>query len=337
MDSAIHPRLHNLASWSERNAALTPLGDDTVRILLAEDEPGTRRLLEANLAQWGYEVVACADGAQAWELLGRDDAPRLALFDWMMPALDGVELCRRIRQQAREHYTYVILLTAKSRLEDLVEGMDAGADDYVTKPFDPHELKVRLRAGRRILELQAQLLEATEALRFQATHDPLTGLWNRGATLDILRRELARAERQTRPLAVVMADLDCFKQVNDTQGHLAGDTVLREVAHRMTASVRAYDSVGRFGGEEFLLIFPDCDGAQAGEAAERIRARIGEQAIDTPSGPAHTTMSLGVATTAEVPGADGAALLKASDEALYRAKAAGRDRVERIAAAVCAE
>src|SRR5262249_28674817 len=157
---------------------------------------------------------------EAWNILQSQDAPRLAILDWMMPGIDGIEICQRIRSAAREPYVYMILLTARTESQDVVDGMDAGADDYLTKPFNAHELRVRLRAGSRILELQEQLVHAREALRMQATHDGLTGLLNRSAILETLGDELARGNRDAQPVAVLLADVDRFKSVNDTYGHM---------------------------------------------------------------------------------------------------------------------
>src|SRR5580704_1147440 len=193
------------------------------RVLAAEDNPVFQSMLRSMLTKWGYDPVIARDGAEAWRALDAEDAPRLAILDWMMPGMDGVEICRRVRAAGREPYIYILLLTARTESRDLVDGMEAGADDYLTKPFIAHELRVRLRAGQRILDLQSELMATREALRVQATHDSLTGLPNRGAILDILQTELSRASRESRPLAVVMADIDRFKQINDTRGHQAGD------------------------------------------------------------------------------------------------------------------
>ena len=156
-------------------------------------------------------------------ILQTTDAPRLAVVDWVMPGMDGIQICREIRKQAKEPYIYLLLLTSKGRKEDLVVGMEAGADDYLVKPFDKHELKVRLRAGQRILDLQAELIASREALRIQATRDPLTGIWNRAAILDTLEVEIARSRREHAPVGVILIDVDRFKQINDTHGHQAGD------------------------------------------------------------------------------------------------------------------
>jgi two-component system cell cycle response regulator len=227
-----------------------------LKALIAEDNPGFRVAVERLLKKWGYDVVTAANGLEAWEILRKDDPPRLAILDWMMPALDGVEVCRRVRAQNREPYIYILLVTAKDTAEELIEGMEAGADEYLRKPVNTEELRVRLRAGRRIIDLQEELVRAREMLRKQATRDSLTELLNRGAMLEILTRELKRAERESGTLALIMADLDHFKQVNDKFGHAAGDLVLRETARRMTACVRPYDAPCRYGGEEFVIDYP---------------------------------------------------------------------------------
>jgi len=246
-----------------------------MRVLIADDSAVSRHLLEGTLRRWKYEVSVACDGSEAWAMLEQPDAPALAILDWMMPGLTGLDICRLVRKQNREPYTYILLLTSKSLKEDVVEGLEAGADDYVTKPFDQNELNVRLRAGRRIVELQAELLKAREELREQATHDSLTRIWNRPAILEILRREMGRASREAVPLSVVMVDLDHFKVINDTHGHVAGDAVLREAVRRMHASMRSYDAAGRYGGEEFLIVLPRCDRDSSCKQAERLRAEIG--------------------------------------------------------------
>ena len=297
------------------------------KLLVAEDNPVFQCMLRNLLTRWGYEVIIVPDGLEAWNLLNREDAPRLAILDWMMPGLDGVEICRRLRATPREPYIYVVLLTARTDSGDLVEGMDAGADDYLTKPLRPHELRVRLRAGRRIIELQEQLLQAREALRVQASHDCLTGLMNRGAILNLLDLELARGSRDSQPLSVLMMDLDRFKQINDTRGHQAGDAVLREAASRMKASIRRYDSAGRYGGEEFLFILPGCglDGAWC--EAERIRQTIAKNPFAAGGDLIPVTCSIGVACRGRNGAWDTASLLREADRGLYLAKARGRNCV----------
>ncbi|HMJ10563.1 MAG TPA: diguanylate cyclase, partial [Polyangiaceae bacterium] len=225
-----------------------------MKILLADDEPIARTLLEHWLTGWGYQVTLARDGEAAWNALKTDPELRLAIVDWVMPKMDGTDVCRALRKGSQEPYVYVVLLTARDRKDDIVRGLDAGADDYLVKPCNPLELEVRLRAGRRVIELQEQLVRAREALRFEAMHDALTGLLNRRALLSLLDNERSRSSRTGNALSVIMGDLDRFKSINDSFGHATGDAVLREAGKRMKTSVRAYDSVGRIGGEEFMLI-----------------------------------------------------------------------------------
>ena len=298
-----------------------------MRVLIADDSLVMRRLLEVTLAGWGYDVVTAADGAEAWQVLKADSAPPLAILDWIMPIRTGPELCRLVRALGRERYTYLLLLTSKSQREDIVEGMGAGADDYVTKPFDQHELEVRVRAGRRILDLQEQLMQAREELRIQATHDSLTGCWNRATVMDILARELARSKRERSWLGLTMFDLDHFKIINDTYGHAAGDVALKEVVSRMHHSVRPYDAIGRYGGEEFLVILPGCDEAAIQSQSERMRQSIMASPILFNDVPLSVSASFGA--TSAPPGNDLTLdqLMQNADEALYRAKRQGRNRV----------
>jgi len=299
-----------------------------MKILVAEDDLVTRRILEAYLVKWGYEAVMVADGREAWRHLQQDDAPSLAILDWMMPGMDGTTICREVRKLHHQPYIYLILLTARGYKEHLIEGLEAGADEYLTKPFDPYELKARLRAGARIVELQDSLIQAREALREQAMHDSLTLLLNRRATLDFLLSELVRAKRKHHPLSVMMVDIDFFKSVNDRFGHLGGDEVLCEVARRLRNSARTYDLVGRFGGEEFLIVAPGCGTAESLIQAERLRAVVCSQPITLKDLPVTVTISVGAATTLDPSQQNMEALLTAADKALYRAEANGRNRAE---------
>jgi len=298
-----------------------------MRVLIADDSTVSRHLLEGTLRRWKYEVTVACDGSEAWAILEQPDAPTLAILDWMMPGLTGLDICRLVRKQNREPYTYVLLLTSKSLKEDVVEGLEAGADDYVTKPFDQNELNVRLRAGRRIVDLQAELLKAREELREQATHDSLTLIWNRPAILDILQREVGRASREGVPLSVVMVDLDHFKVINDTHGHVAGDAVLREAVRRMHASMRGYDAIGRYGGEEFLIVLPHCDRDNSCKQAERLRAAIAHAPMTLGDCSISVAASFGVTTAPDASRTTPELLIHAADTALFQAKREGRNRV----------
>lgn len=298
--------------------------------LIAEDDPIFRRILASWFKKWEYEVTAVENGLAAWEVLQSDDAPQLAILDWMMPEMDGVEVCRKIRGLDHGPYRYVLLLTAKDDKQDVIAGLEAGADDYLTKPFDVDELRARVRAGKRILDLQAALIRAQNDLQFAAAHDALTGLWNRGAIIDLLKREVSRRQRTGDPLGVIMADIDFFKKINDTHGHLVGDVVLREVTRRLAADVRPYDVVGRYGGEEFLIVFPGCTPSNLTIGAERLRQCVADQPVETEVGQIAVTLSLGIASVeqGEKETLDCETLLRSADEALYAAKARGRNRVE---------
>lgn len=299
-----------------------------MRVLIADDSTISRRLLEAALTKWDYEVVVASDGTEAWRELQKENAPRMAILDWMMPGLSGPEVCRLVRDLQQARYTYILLVSSRNHREDLIEGMEAGADDYITKPFDQNELKVRLGPGRRIVELQDDLEAAQAALREQATIDPLSRLWNRRTTLEILERELARCARGSNPLGVILADLDRFKTVNDTYGHLAGDSVLREAAKRMSASSRQYDTVGRYGGEEFLLVLPGCDEDTAAARAERLRVEIAESPFPIGDGrQLDLTCSFGTTALAAGTQCGPEQIISVADQALYEAKDLGRNRV----------
>lgn len=300
-----------------------------MRLLLADDDPVDRAILTRWLSRWGYEVCAVADGAEALAALQRDPTIRICVVDWVMPHLDGVAVCRAIRERERqhEHYVYTILLTAKTQKEDVVRGIEAGADDYIVKPCNPLELEVRLRAGRRVVELQQDLIRSREALRKEAMHDCLTGLLNRAALFEHLDKELVRVQRTGGSLCVIMIDVDFFKAINDEYGHLVGDSVLRDLARRFESVLRTYDAVGRFGGEEFLMVLANCDSTYGEAVAERLRKHLGSQGVRIDGRELPVTVSFGVAATESRRHVDSEALIRAADAALYRAKATGRDRV----------
>lgn len=299
-----------------------------MKILIADDDNVSRLLLEKTLEKAGYEVLSVDNGRKAVEQLSSPDGPRLALVDWVMPELDGPSVCHEVRKRAEKSYVYIILLTSKESKESTVEGLKAGADDYVIKPCNSEELKARLLAGRRILQLEDKLVEAREEMRFRASRDALTSLWNRGVILELLDKELDRARREHSFMSLLLCDVDHFKRINDVYGHLVGDEVLQQVAKRLRASLRSYDSVGRYGGEEFLILLTGCDAVHTGIRADQIREAIASIVFETARGPLSLTMSVGALATSDwskdMTGSD---LLKRADEALYDAKTAGRNRV----------
>jgi two-component system cell cycle response regulator len=298
-----------------------------MKVLIADDSATSRAMLRKSLARWGYEVVMAENGAEAWDILEKPDAPPMAILDWVMPHLTGPDVCKKVRETRREPYTYILLLTSKNSKDETIEGLEAGADDYIVKPFDQQELSVRLRAGKRIIDLQLSLMDAREELREKANKDLLTMLPNRAAIVATLETEIARCHRDQRSVGVVLLDIDHFKKVNDTYGHFAGDAVLRETAARLKSSMRAYDQVGRYGGEEFLVVLLNCDMEQARNQAERMRQRLQESKILADAGlEIPVTASFGVSIS-DLSDRSPDIFIRVADEALYRAKAGGRNCV----------
>ncbi|UCE43252.1 MAG: diguanylate cyclase [Candidatus Aminicenantes bacterium] len=295
-----------------------------MKVLIAEDNSVSAKILQKNIRDWGYEVILTKDGREAWLALQSNEI-NLAILDWMMPEINGIQLCQKIRnkdhQKKDQEYTYVILLTAKDEQKDLIKGFSAGADDYITKPFHHLELKARLKTGKRIVDLQNQLQE-------QASRDHLTGLWNRKRMFRILDKEINRAQRDNHPLAIVMIDIDKFKTINDTHGHHVGDLVLQEAARLLKKNVRNYDEICRYGGDELLVILPNCNLTEVETIAERFREMVHMYRISDNSVSLNITFSLG-GTSIENHTKDvtAEALILAADEALLEAKNKGRNCV----------
>lgn len=296
-----------------------------MKVLIAEDDFTSRCMLSALLKKIGYEPMEVSNGLEAWEMLRNPDAPRLVLLDWVMPGMDGLEVLRRVRAQPTARPPYILMLTGKIEKAEIVAALNAGADDYLTKPFDPDEFQARMGVGRRMVELQEALVNSREELAKQASHDSLTGLLNRRAILSRLRIELERATRHSEVLSVGMCDIDHFKSINDTYGHQTGDDVLCEIARVLMRYSRIYDAVGRFGGEEFLIIAPIKAGERPNDYYQRLCMSISDTPMKTRSGELTVTISIGVALN--TPEASMEGLLGTADAALYRAKAQGRNRV----------
>jgi diguanylate cyclase (GGDEF)-like protein len=265
-------------------------------------------------------------------LLQQPDSPKLVLLDWVLPDLDGIELCQRIRNAGESRpYVYVILLSGKDGRKNILTAMQAGVDDYLVKPFDESELRARVLVGKRILDLQQELISARESMRIAATHDSLTGLMNRGEVMDFLTRELARSKRDCKPVGIILADIDHFKSVNDSCGHLFGDEALKEIARRFRSKLRVYDAVGRYGGEEFLLILPGCDAMTTIIRADELRGHVASKPVVSAKTGRVITVSMGVVSSEQ--GGTAEALLSQADCGLYRAKQKGRNRVEHVESA----
>lgn len=295
-----------------------------MKILIADDDELSRKMMGMVLRKMGYEVVAAENGRDALDKLLNPNGPRLAILDWMMPEIDGPQVCRSLRAANEQPYVFVILLTSKDSREDLVEGLDAGADEYLTKPCNSEELKARLRTGERILQLEDKLVAAREEMRFKATHDALTCLWNREKILEALDDALRHVES----MAVLMCDIDHFKAINDKHGHLVGDALLRELASRLRGGVRANDLIGRYGGDEFLVVLNGCDAPRLPERAEKLRKAVSGGSFFTDAGEISFTVSIGaVAVERTDSGTPAETILNLADAALYQAKEEGRDRV----------
>ena len=305
-----------------------------MQVLVVDDSAVYRKLISDHLQAWGFSVTIAEDGTQASAVLERPDSPKLVLLDWVLPDIEGIELCQQIREAGSSRpYVYVILLTSKDGRQNMLHAMEAGADDYLVKPFDESELKARLMVGKRILDLQDKLVHARESMRHAATHDSLTQLLNRSEIFNLLHRELERARRERTRVGVILADIDHFKQVNDTVGHLFGDRALQEVARRLGSSLRVYDGIGRYGGEEFLLILPGCDLPDALVRANELRELVASTPVIALDAERAITVSMGVAVSEGSGGDEVEALLSRADASLYRAKENGRNRVEHIQSA----
>lgn len=298
-----------------------------MKILVADDDQVSLMMIRRMLLQCGYEVTTATDGMTAVESVLQEDGPRLLLLDWMMPVLNGPEVCKAIRSNEHRAYVYIVLLTSRDSKEDLVAGLKAGADDYVIKPCHLEELRARLHTGERILQLEDNLIRAREEMRFGATHDALTLLLNRGAIVQALRKQMDKLCSSGNRFSVLLCDVDHFKRINDTHGHPVGDEVLREVARRLGGANPPGDAVGRFGGEEFLCVFPHEGTASLASRARSVCDRIRSRPIETSAGPLRVTMSAG-ALTLEASDFDISVdnVLRRVDSLLYQAKKQGRDR-----------
>ncbi|MCF8144352.1 MAG: diguanylate cyclase [Deltaproteobacteria bacterium] len=303
-------------------------------ILIVEDDPVSRRLLEMTLSKAGYEVVSAKDGEEALACFNAQFFP-IVFTDWMMPEMDGLQLCRSIREEVSAGYVFIFLLTARDSREDMLAGLEAGADDYLTKPFDRSELFARLKTAVRILNLEKSLKDANDAIRMLSITDTMTGCYNRTYMDAHLPHELQRARRYGHPISVLMVDIDHFKGVNDTYGHQAGDEVLKAFVQTMGRSIRSrVDWIARYGGEEFIVVLPETDFDKAQVLAERLRAKVSKQIVFHKEEAIRITASFGVTGLAPGQGVTGfppdishEAMIRVADKCLYAAKEAGRNKV----------
>ncbi len=301
-----------------------------MKILIAEDDYISRRMLEKVFSNRDYEVVSAADGGAAWRILEEPDHPHLLVLDWMMPHLTGIEIMQRLRKRADGHTYYIIILTSLDTPADISFALDGGADDFISKPYHADTLRSRANVGKRIVNLyeslseKMRLLEEAHAtISHQAATDELTGLYNRRFFNENLSKSFSAARRYGFHLSLILADLDKFKEVNDTHGHAAGDKVLQAFADILRSLARREDIPARWGGEEFIILLAhtSCDGAAT--MAERVRCTVEEECLRVTS--IAVTVSLSVAELRK--DEDVETLIKRADKALYRAKDEGRNRV----------
>ena len=298
----------------------------TMKVLVADDSPTTRFALRKNLLDWGYEVVEACDGEEAWSALRGEDPPRIAVLDWMMPDLDGVDIAKRLNDQDGGPFVYTILLTSRTDKQDMVFALENGAHNFQSKPIAPEELRSHVNVGRRLVEADDKLKEYAAEMERLATTDSLTGILSRRHFLELGEREWERARRYKRQTSLLLMDIDHFKTVNDTYGHAAGDTTLQALAEVCLSTLRTNDLFGRLGGEEFAVLLPETPRQTAGEAAERLRQAIGTLVIPSEDHEIRITVSIGAAPLLPEDESIDQALRRA-DAALYEAKEAGRNRV----------
>jgi len=294
-----------------------------MKVMTVEDEPISRRVLENFLREWGYEVISTSNGMEAWEIIRSPNAPSLVISDWMMPNMDGVELCEKIRGMEKDQYTYFILLTTRAEKGDIIKGLDSGADDFIVKPFDREELKYRVKIGERIINLEQRIMQL-------ANTDYLTGVLNRRAFMERMEEEVNRRIRNQEEISIIITDIDHFKKVNDTFGHQVGDLVLQRFTERISMASRSYDFIGRYGGEEFIIGLPETNMEQSLLIAERMRQNIEEMQLTVPDNPQvefRITASFGIAPCLIDSFEEIDSVIKLADDALFRAKTEGRNRV----------
>lgn len=310
-----------------------------MKLLLVDDSRLNLTHLQKTVTPWGYEITTAKDGLEAWKWLQDQDEPVLALVDWVMPGMNGIELCKSLQASDHRQLRYIIMLTVRGDKEEVAIALDAGADDYITKPFHPRELQSRLQVGRRILENQyilekmtEELIEANKKLERMVTIDGLTGIANRRHFDDRYQEEWRRAVREGTSLAVIIADIDYFKRYNDVYGHLNGDECLRQVATALASVIsRGGDLIARFGGEEFAILLPNTDSVGAVVVAESLRSAINRLAIEHQGSPFKSlTMSFGLVIGWPEQEEGPEKLLEKADKALYIAKESGRNNVHRV-------
>jgi two-component system cell cycle response regulator len=308
-----------------------------MKVLVAESNAESGQSLQESLDGWGYQVALAEDPAETMAAFRREVPPAIVILGALGDHTKTKQICREMREFGDKPYVYILLLAAKGESEQIQEALEAGADDYLTAPYDQLELKARLRAGKRILDLREELRRAQATIGYQAYHDPLTGLWNRGAIIDALQRELARVRREKAPVGLLMVSIDGLKEINDKYGHMAGDAAIRATARELRASLRPYDALGRYGGEAFVMIVTGCDSRSALKQAERFYGVLKGTTVDISQWGKFVSgkeaalpvlYSLGVVSgTGEH---DSETLLRTLESAVRAARSAGGNRIEAV-------
>lgn len=290
-------------------------------VLIVDDDAITRFALSTAVEEWGFVPVLAENADQALKILTTETTPHLLIIDWSMPGMSGPDLCKTIRKREDGQFFYILMLTGKEGNEAIIEAMEAGADDFLSKPFDHRVLKVRIAAGSRIVRLE-------QTLNQLASRDALTQCWNRRMIDELFANSIAESTRKRSKFSLMVLDIDHFKQVNDTFGHSGGDAALKHVVNILNTNLREYDQVGRYGGEEFVILLPATDRNEAWGVAERIRSAIQFQpTILSDELKIDLTVSIGIAEFDRSRDANQSAFFERADKALYTAKQTGRNRI----------
>ena len=287
-----------------------------MRVLVADQEQNSRHLLELFLTRWGYKVQIAENVNDVWSAFYDGESPHCIILDWTMPDMDGRELCRRLRERPTDEYVYILLTTVRDRREDIIEGLSVGADDYITKPFDARELRIRLRVGQRILDLQSELLGSQKLLEVHAMRDPVTGFWTQSAVVDILGREVNRARRELISLSLVIVQFQGLAELHRQWEPEAYDLLLSSVAERLRRSVRSYDALGRYFEQRFIVMLPGCDESRASIVVKRIERFVAAEPFSVRDESLPLAVRVAVASLGPDETLDANALIRAAEAAL---------------------
>jgi diguanylate cyclase (GGDEF)-like protein len=299
-----------------------------MKILLADSDPLSRQQLELMLQEWKYEVASCANGLEAWNVIQSKECPELLIISDKLAGLDALEICRRTRKLGKPRYIFILLSVVRTKLEQTIQESEHCVDDYIVMPYCPQELKLRLRGARRFLDARRELNEARDFLKLISHHDFLTGLLSRSAILEQLQVEMLRFYREYKKLSIALACIDDFQRINDVYTHISGSKIISQTAKRLQSTIRTYDSIGRYGEVQFLIISPGCDQDGALSQAKRLLASVNKQPIDISEGLIPVTVSIGVVVLEVVKILDHEILIQFAYSALALAQQRGGNAIE---------